>query len=529
MAYWNLYFIAKFVLFYGDHIDFHLWPNLLFAVALIPEIRNKHWRTTRQVLAFPVAFVLLYHDTRFPTLRQILAHESDLAGFSLGYVLELAQRLIEPKAVLALAIAATLFWFAKRWLRITSFVMLTMLLGVPVWSYRSVLLPAPVTTVAASAPTSKAAAPWQATAPSANVADSATLDNLLAGFYRSEATRQVNFGKPADGDAPFDIIFLQICSLAWDDLDFVGDGQPPLFNKLDLVFRNFSSGASYSGPAAIRLLRASCGQRPHAALYGAAPAQCFVMRELEQAGFQTQFLMNHDGHFGGFIADVQQRGQMSQPPFPIGDTPVYLKAFDETPIRDDYAVLEKWWKSRLGSPVQRVGLYYNTISLHDGNHYPGAGPGASLKTYKPRLEKLLADVDRFLNLLASSGRHVAVVFVPEHGAGLRGDRIQIAGLREIPTPRISLVPVGVKLIGSTRSQTAPLVIDKPSSYLALSKMLANFIARDPFANNSPAIGDYLNDLPQTEFAAENGDVLIFRYSGRYYLHNKGEDWSEYLQ
>ena len=43
--------------------------------------------------------------------------------------------------------------------------------------------------------------------------------------------------------------------------------------------------------------------------------------------------------------------------------------------------------------------------------------------------------------LEASGRRAVVVLVPEHGAALRGDSAQIAGLREIPTPAITLVPV----------------------------------------------------------------------------------------
>jgi cellulose synthase operon protein YhjU len=359
-------------------------------------------------------------------------------------------------------------------------------------------------------------------------ASSATLDHALASFFAKELSRNVQFTAPLDAGAPFDIVLIHVCSLAWDDLAFIGDDHHPFLNKFDVVFRNFSSGASYSGPAAIRLLRSTCGQRPHASLYGAIAQPCFLFHNLEQVGFQTQYAMNHDGHYGDFISDVQQRGEMQVPPMPINDMPVYLKAFDDTPIRDDYAVLEKWWKARLASPVQRVGLYYNTISLHDGNHYPGSGPGGSIKTYKPRLEKLFGDLDRFINLVAASGRKVALVLIPEHGAALRGDKMQISGLREIPGPRISIVPVGVKLVnGPTSGQ--PIYIDKSTSYLAMTKLLSNFVARNPFNGQAPHMGDYLTDLPGTEFVADNGDVVVQRFGSRYYLHNKGEDWVAYQQ
>ena len=46
--------------------------------------------------------------------------------------------------------------------------------------------------------------------------------------------------------------------------------------------------------------------------------------------------------------------------------------------------------------------------------------------------------------LDKAGRKAVVVVVPEHGAALRGDRMQIAGLREFATPSVTTVPVIVK-------------------------------------------------------------------------------------
>lgn len=46
--------------------------------------------------------------------------------------------------------------------------------------------------------------------------------------------------------------------------------------------------------------------------------------------------------------------------------------------------------------MQPVALYYNTVSLHDGNRIEGVASRSSLDTYKPRLSKLLADFDQFL-------------------------------------------------------------------------------------------------------------------------------------
>ncbi len=52
--------------------------------------------------------------------------------------------------------------------------------------------------------------------------------------------------------------------------------------------------------------------------------------------------------------------------------------------------------------------------------------------------------------------------MPEHGAALRGDKMQIAGMREIPTPAITLVPVGIKVIGQDANRAgSPVQIDTP--------------------------------------------------------------------
>ncbi len=58
-----------------------------------------------------------------------------------------------------------------------------------------------------------------------------------------------------------------------------------------------------------------------------------------------------------------------------------------------------------------------------------------------------------------------VVVVPEHGGALKGDRMQVSGLRDIPSPSITDVPVGVKFFGmKAPHQGAPIVIEQPSSF-----------------------------------------------------------------
>ncbi|MBV1776733.1 cellulose biosynthesis protein BcsG [Burkholderiaceae bacterium DAT-1] len=528
MSAWNIYFIAKFILYFGNFIDFHLLPNLLLAISVYFPLKALRWRQARLIVAIPCAIALFYHDTWFPPVGRVLSQAGYMNSFSPAYMLELAGRLVNLNLLAVLITGALIYWIVRRWLRISAFVIATMVTIVPAWSLRDHLA-ALATTHSARAGQATAVQTSDDNTPSASAADSATIEAASKRFFTSEKNRVLATPQANPSDVPFDIIVIQVCSLAWDDMKFVNLEQPALFGKFDLLFTQFSSGASYSGPAAIRLMRSSCGQMSHKDLYGATNPGCFLFQNLDQAGFPTQFAMNHDGHFGRFLDDLRQHGNLNASPIEINDTSVYLKAFDDTPIRDDYAVLEKWWKSRLALPNPRVALYYNTISLHDGNHYPGTSTGDSVKIYRPRLEKLLSDIDKFSHLVEASGRNAALVFVPEHGAALRGDKMQISGLREIPAPSISLIPVGVRLLGKQVNHgSSPVLVDTPSSYLALAQLLYGMAAKSPFAD-SVKISDYTHGLARTQFASDNGGIMVFKYQGRYYLHNTGEDWQEYRQ
>jgi cellulose synthase operon protein YhjU len=530
MGIWDFYFIAKLYLYFGHYMDFHAWPNIAFAVFLSVPLPQRHafLKPVRQAIAVPVGIALFYYDTWLPPITRVFSQAAQLEGFSPAYLAELAGRFFDPLVVGGLVLLYVVYFFARKRLRVSSFVFLAML--APLFSIGQGKPPSqPDGTIAAdsiSAPTD------------------AGLTAQLNSFYASEAGRAVSFAPPAQADAPkvgnplsskldaeltppFDIVFLHICSLSWDDLDFAGQRDHPLFKRFDIVFTDFNSAASYSGPAAIRLLRGSCGQPRHKALYDPAPVQCLTLDNLRQTGFAPQLAMNHDGHYGGFLDDVRERGQLQATPFDTRGIPPYLRSFDGSPVQDDYTVLSKWWAQRLRTPDARVALYYNSISLHDGNYYQGRRSN-SMEIYKPRLARLLDDIDRFFGALQASGRRVVVAFVPEHGASIRGDRMQIAGLREIPSPRISIVPVGIKLIGRPAGPAAkPLLVSEPVSYLGLSQLLANFVAVTPFGQSGVRLEDYVRELPATDFVAENEDVVVMRRGARYFIHARDADWVEY--
>jgi cellulose synthase operon protein YhjU len=517
MGLWNLYFITKLFLYFGHHMGFHTWLNIAFAAFLavaIPEryARFKHLKLLRQAVAVPVGLALFYYDTWLPPITRVFSQASQLEGFSLTYLSELTGRFFNPLVVGGLVLFYVIYFFARKKFRISSFVFLAM------------LAPLVLTEQASTSPQPDAV---NAVSSISGPPTNASLTEQLNSFYRNEAGRNVSFSPPAKSDAPFDIIFVHVCSLSWDDLDFTKQRDNPLFKHFDIVFTNFNSAASYSGPAAIRLLRGSCGQPSHKGLFDPAQQQCLTLDNLQKIGFERQLAMNHDGHYGGFLNDVRERGGLNVTPFETNGLPAYLQSFDESPVHDDYAVLSDWWGKRLQSPTERVALFYNTISLHDGNYYPGRRTN-SMEIYPQRLTRLLEDMDRFFSVLQASGRKAVVVFVAEHGASIRGDKMQIAGLREIPTPRISTVPVGIKLIGLPDNPAAkPLLVSKPASYLAVSQLLSNFITITPFGKSSLSMEDYVRELPSTEFVAENEDVVVMRRDKQYFIRSKNADWVEY--
>lgn len=446
--------------------------------------------------------------------------------FSADYWLELAQRFINWQMVAVLVLLVVAYLLLKPWLRITTLSVLGML-GMAV-----VALPLPAglnwgtsQATAATGGADAAAGAAGALAPASNE----TLNAWLAAFYQQQSGLKTVFPAPASA-APFDVIILNICSLAWSDLDEVGMRQNTLLDHMDLIFDDFNSATAYSGPAAIRLLRASCGQTSHTALFDPVPAECQLFSNLQRLGFQSELAMNHDGHFDNFIGELSQYGGLQARPMDISAFPRALVAFDKSPLRRDGDVLNAWWKQRQAEQAQQVALFYNTISLHDGNRIVGADGRANAADYKARAQMVLGDMAGFVEAVERSGRRAMIVVVPEHGAALHGDRMQIPGMREIPSPSITHVPVGVKLVGmGTPASGGPRHVPEPSSYLALSELVSRVYALN--AQSPPGARDWdslLQGLPRTPSVSENEGAKVIDYGGKPWLQLQGSKaWNPY--
>lgn len=329
----------------------------------------------------------------------------------------------------------------------------------------------------------------------------------------------------------FDLLFLNVCSLAWDDLRAVGLDKHPLLQRLDIRFDDFNSATAYSGPAALRLQRASCGQSSHAALYEPAPEQCQLFDQLARLGYHVELALNHNGRFDNYLQEIRQGGRLPPPLFPADSLPRMLVGFDGSPINRDLEQLSAWWKQRQADPAERVSLVYQTITLHDGNRTIRPDGGTRSAGYAERAQRLLDDLDAFIGQLERSGRPTVVVLIPEHGASLHGDRLQIAGMREVPSLSITHIPVGVKLIGLPVDGTGgPQRIVAPTSYLALAELLTRLYAGPPPGQAGFDLASLARDLPQTAKVSENAGSVVLEYAGRPYVRlQEHGPWLPYPQ
>jgi cellulose synthase operon protein YhjU len=517
MGLFALYFLLKLWLHLTGRIALHALLNLLLALFTALPTPNARLRWAKNLVGWPLAVVLLYYDSFLPPPARALEAIQLMRGFSGDYLLELTGRLFSLSLVIGLAIGVGLYVLAKRKLRVGSLAIAGL---VAVYCIPAQWMPHLGPTAADAEISRPALADLDRYEPYNSRVE---LDENIQRFHAEEATRRIVYTDRAKG-APFDVLILHVCSLSWDDLSGAGISSDEFFSHFQIVLTHFNSAASYSGPAAIRLLRAHCGQSAQKRLYDYPDRQCLLFAGLEDAGYEPHWLMNHDGHFANFFADVYRRGGLAVEPDRYTDADIAADAFDGSPVYSDYDVLARWWQKRLLSGGERVALYYNTISLHDGNHLRTAPTATGTVSYALRTRRLFDDVTRFLHLVESSGRRAVVVLVAEHGAAVRGDRYQIDGLREIPSPAITEVPVAVAYVGLEQAQAnASARVPDSLSYYGLAQLLQRSVNDNPFEHHRNPI-DYAHGLSGGPFVAENDDTLVVRVSGRYLMRPPGGSW-----
>ena len=418
LAGWNFYFLVKFALLWAGYLNFHPMLNLVFLAFLLVPLPKYKLHRLRHWIAIPIGIGLFWHDTWLPGPESIFSQGSQLAGFSATYIWDLVTRFINWNMVGAFFLLLVLWMFISQWLRVTVVVSAIM-----VWLAVSPLLPAftlwpagqPTAAATTVKTTTTTAAPAGTSAASGDIPaqteppTSANLTNWLNAFYAAEQKRKTPFPDRLPADAqPFDLLVINICSLSWSDIEAAGLMDHPLWKHFDIVFKNFNSATSYSGPAAVRLLRASCGQLSHSNLYQPSGNDCYLFENLAKLGFTQQLMLGHNGQFGDFLKELRSLGGMQSPLMDQTGLPVSLQAFDGSPVYDDLATLNRWLETENKQGNARNATFYNILPLHDGNHFPGQSKTADYKVLAYQMLAIRKKV--LLPFTPDTCQHVCHVF-----------------------------------------------------------------------------------------------------------------------
>lgn len=537
----NFYFLLKFALAYLGYLNLYVPANaLLFAAVLVP-IGTPCLRRIRKVAAWGCALALLWSESWLPGPDVIIQNSRNLADFSAAYLWELVTTSINYEMLAWLAAALVSWFFLRHWIRFSTLTVIGLVIAafpqVLQWGGTSEKT-AEVSTAAQTVRTTEEAnvvtavakntSALQPTQPATGGAKD--VEGWLEQFFAYEKERRVNFPNSPVGtetSGTFDIAIVNICSLSNDDIRAAGLDSHPVFKLFDARFENFSSATSYSGPATLRLLTSCCGQISHKDIYDGRRPDCEVLNRLQSAGWTNRLYMDHDGHFDDYLQSLRTLAGLTPELHSQRDMRKLYEAFDGSPIFDTSDVFNTWF-GELSKKSSRTVSFFNLVALHDGNRDPGSQKQLD---FKLRAERMLNDLQRIMERIAQSGRPLLFVVVPEHGAAYRGDKIQMARLREIPSPHITHVPAMVKFFG-VETKMQGRVISEPVSYLAVSELINRTVTSGlyrPHNQNAPAIvSDILKDLPQTWSVSENSNARVVRFANEYWVSLKGgSTWIKY--
>ena len=519
---WNVYFIIAFALAAFGYIELNLLGNALLMAWLLLPVGPKWLRILRGTLGVAAAAVLLYSESWLPGVDSILANKGGIAGFSLLYMAEFALDFINVKMVGWGLLVFLGYFLVRRYVRVTFFT-IVYFLGAVTMPWVQSILPerAPVVTADAGGPTNEAAAPAKT-----GKADAKAVGEWYDAFLAYEHDRRARFPNGlSEKDTPFDILLLSICSVSNDDLAVSQLDQHPLFKEFNIRFDSFNAATAYSGPALLRLLNGACGQPSHSELYGERRPECEIMTRLGTLGYSQRLRMDPSGEYDNLLQSMRDKAGVTAT-LDNAKYPTRYMGFDDEEIADSLAVLRHWQRTQVKSKAGRTATLINFIALHDGNRLPGRGRA---EPFKPRAQEMFDNIRTFLRELERSGRKTMVVIVPEHGAAVRGDKIQVPRLRDIPTMRISRVPVMVKFVGLKGMPNEPIHVTGNTSYLALTSLIGKTLETDYFSKDGGTVPleQLVHDLPQTNPVSENGTVQTLEYQGREYFRQNGGEWKPY--
>lgn len=517
---WNIYFIVKLILFIGGVIEFNFLRNIAFIAFLIIPTRNRILSVIQQIAAILIGSYLFYDDSYLPPLSRALAQADQLSKFDTGYLFELLTRFVSLNFLLIFFITTVFYFTFYKILRINVLVV-SVIVYLQFTNSHLSFSPINKTVDSAVAEETNTVSPSSSTI-------TEQLSSYKKEFFEKQSNLKTSVNKDLAVKSEFDILVLSICSLAWDDVKYFKQENHKLFKEFDIVFDRFNSATSYSGPAIVRLFQANCGQKSHADLLtNKLDPQCSLLENLKSAGFDIELMLNHDGMFDNFLSLIKEKGGMDAKPIQYKSGP-YLLNFDSSQIYRDDDIFSHWLQDREHYKGNKKFTFYNTISLHDGVHFENNMKLKSTETYEQRLITLLDDMYAILDALKKSNRPVVVLFVPEHGANIRGDKMQISGMRELPSPMVTNVPVGLKVIGNNMQRTGEQKhVTQPSSFFAIAHLVGQLLEQDVYSKNEFDPEKLLGNLPETPMLSENEGSIIMQYNKNYYYSFNNDEWVKY--
>ncbi len=520
---WNVYFILKFVFASLGYLNLNLFYNALLLAGVVLPIKHRLLSVFRTIVAMAAGGALLYSESWLPSLESIMANAGNIADFSLVYLLEVAVDSINWTLLGSIFLASVIYLFVKDWIRVTAIttIYLTWLVVQPYC--QSLQAPTVITKEVAQVEDSSMTlmGPHQT-----GTSDTASIDRWLESFYIHEASRQTQFPKEIAQGVPFDVLLVNICSLSQDDLAVAKLTEHPVLARFDIYLDNFNSATAYSGPATLRLLSASCGQSSHSALYDNRRPTCELMTNLSHLGYSQHLFMDHEGKFDNYLPNLKSvAGMQADLASQKGYRPRYT-GFDGDVVYDDADLFKHWLKTVSDDTTQRTVTLFNLIALHDGNRSVGS---TRAMPFGPRAKLMLDQLHQLMNDIEKSGRRVMMVVVPEHGAAVRGDKIQMARLRDIPSPHITHVPTMVKYFG-LQGDVNPVRVKENTSYLAVSEMIARTLDIDLYrqADANATVQGIARGLPQTYPVSENSNAAVVRFQNKYFVRLNGGEWLPYM-
>ena len=525
---WNVYFIAKFALAHYEYLTLNFLYNGLLLLFILLPLKNRFLCIARTVVALIAAVALLYSESWLPGPDSIISNAQNIAGFSAMYVAQLIVDFVNVKMVIWGIVIVLAYLLIKNWVRLTVFTLgyficLVLQPYYVAWTTKPAV-EQNVEVVAQNKPSQ----PQQETNVDPSAITSETIDKWYTAFLDYEKGRRAEFPQGLSAnDTPFEIILMNICSLSNDDLLASDLMNHPVLSEFNIRFDHFNSATSYSGPATLRLLNAVCGQVNHDSLYDGRRPECEIMNRLDQLGYRQHLYLDHRGQYDNYLQTLRDKAGLMAPLESTAKYPVRYMAFDDEEIADDLAVLRDWQrKTSRDKETKRHVTLFNFIALHDGNRLPRH---SRWEEFKPRAIRFLNDLQTFMHELERSGRKVMLIVVPEHGAAVRGDRIQAPRLRDIPSMRITEVPLMVKFFGIKNMPAEPIHVTGPTSYLAMSTLIGRVLSLNYFGadGGSVPLEELVRDLPETNPVSENGQSVVLTYRGNDYIRQKGGEWRPY--